>query len=64
MRPRGKLDFGWDPIFEPDDGASGKTYAEMDGIEKDSISHRKRAFVKLRDYMSSNKDELAKSLSE
>jgi inosine/xanthosine triphosphate pyrophosphatase family protein len=36
----------------------------MDGIEKDSISHRKRAFVKLRDYMSSNKDELAKSLSE
>ena len=33
MRPRGKLDFGWDPIFEPDDCASGKTYAEMDGIE-------------------------------
>ncbi len=48
VRPRGSLDFGWDPIFEPD--GSGLTYAEMTGDQKDSISHRKRAFVKLREY--------------
>eukprot|EP00581_Thalassiosira_minuscula_P028445 CAMPEP_0183753832 /NCGR_PEP_ID=MMETSP0739-20130205/3190_1 /TAXON_ID=385413 /ORGANISM="Thalassiosira miniscula, Strain CCMP1093" /LENGTH=660 /DNA_ID=CAMNT_0025990403 /DNA_START=61 /DNA_END=2043 /DNA_ORIENTATION=- len=50
VRPRGSLDFGWDPVFEPDEG-KGLTYAEMTGEQKDSISHRKRAFVKLRDYI-------------
>ncbi|KAL7539812.1 hypothetical protein ACHAXR_009618 [Thalassiosira sp. AJA248-18] len=50
VRPRGNLDFGWDPIFEPEEG-NGLTYAEMTGDEKDSISHRKRAFVKLREYI-------------
>mmetsp|Transcript_1979 Transcript_1979/g.3361 ORF Transcript_1979/g.3361 Transcript_1979/m.3361 type:complete len:404 (-) Transcript_1979:25-1236(-) len=50
VRPRGNLDFGWDPIFAPDEG-NGLTYAEMKGDQKDSISHRKRAFVKLRDFM-------------
>lgn len=49
VRPRGALDFGWDPIFEPD--GSGLTYAEMTGDQKDSISHRKRAFVKLSEYI-------------
>eukprot|EP00571_Detonula_confervacea_P004752 CAMPEP_0172313434 /NCGR_PEP_ID=MMETSP1058-20130122/20163_1 /TAXON_ID=83371 /ORGANISM="Detonula confervacea, Strain CCMP 353" /LENGTH=646 /DNA_ID=CAMNT_0013027081 /DNA_START=23 /DNA_END=1959 /DNA_ORIENTATION=- len=44
VRPRGSLDFGWDPIFEPDEG-NGLTYAEMTGAQKDSMSHRKRAFV-------------------
>jgi inosine triphosphate pyrophosphatase len=46
--PRGALDFGWDPIFEPD--GTGKTYAEMSKEEKDAISHRGRAFNQLRDY--------------
>lgn len=46
---RGKLDFGWDPIFEPNEG-EGKTYAEMTKEEKDVISHRSRAFTKLRDF--------------
>ena len=50
VRPRGSLAFGWDPIFEPDEG-NGLTYAEMNGDEKDSISHRKRAFAKFRDYI-------------
>jgi inosine triphosphate pyrophosphatase len=50
VRPRGSLDFGWDPIFEPNEG-NGLTYAEMTGDQKDSISHRKRAFVKFRDYI-------------
>lgn len=47
---RGSLDFGWDPIFQPDEG-EGKTYAEMSKDEKDAISHRSRAFEKLRSYL-------------
>jgi inosine triphosphate pyrophosphatase len=47
---RGTLDFGWDPIFEPDEGG-GKTYAEMNKDEKDSISHRSRAFSKLKTFL-------------
>ncbi len=47
---RGPLDFGWDPIFEPNEGA-GKTYAEMKKEDKDAISHRGRAFAKLRSYL-------------
>ena len=50
VRPRGCLDFGWDPVFEPDEG-NGLTYAEMTGEQKDSISHRMRAFAKLREYI-------------
>ncbi len=53
---RGPLDFGWDPIFEPNEGG-GKTYAEMKKEEKDAISHRSRAFAKLRTYL---KTEAAK----
>lgn len=47
---RGSLDFGWDPIFQPDEG-DGSTYAEMSKEAKDAISHRKRAFHKLRDFL-------------
>jgi len=50
VNARGKLDFGWDPIFEPDEG-DGKTYAEMTKDEKDSISHRSRAFTYLREFL-------------
>jgi non-canonical purine NTP pyrophosphatase (RdgB/HAM1 family) len=48
--PRGPLDFGWDPIFEPDEG-EGKTYAEMTKEFKNSISHRGRSFEKIRRYL-------------
>ncbi len=48
--PRGPLDFGWDPIFCPDEG-QGKTYAEMKKSEKDAISHRSRAFGQLRTFL-------------
>ena len=51
VRPRGPLDFGWDPVFEPDEG-EGLTYAEMTKEGKDAISHRSRAMSKLRDYLS------------
>ena len=47
---RGPLDFGWDPIFEPDEGA-GKTYAEMTKEFKNSISHRGRSFAKVRSFL-------------
>ncbi|TPX15146.1 uncharacterized protein E0L32_004704 [Thyridium curvatum] len=40
---RGPPDFGWDPIFEYE----GKTYAEMDKVEKNKISHRFRALEEL-----------------
>jgi len=48
VKARGSLDFGWDPIFEPDcnDEISAKTYAEMEKDEKNSISHRSRSFAK------------------
>lgn len=47
---RGPTHFGWDPIFEPVEGG-GLTYAEMDGGEKNKISHRYRALEGLRKYL-------------
>lgn len=46
--PRGLSGFGWDPAFIPDDG-DGRTYGEMDDDEKNAISHRRKAFIALRD---------------
>ena len=45
--PRGDRGFGYDPIFIPDD-ASGLTFGEMEPEAKEAISHRTRAFAKLR----------------
>lgn len=50
VQPRGCLDFGWDPIFEPDEG-EGKTYAEMEKNAKNQISHRSRALAKFFQYV-------------
>ncbi|GAA5846540.1 hypothetical protein JCM9279_006732 [Rhodotorula babjevae] len=47
---RGPTNFGWDPVFEPEEG-NGQTYAEMDGAEKNKISHRYRALEKLRVFL-------------
>ncbi|GAA5860587.1 hypothetical protein JCM1840_000308 [Sporobolomyces johnsonii] len=47
---RGPTNFGWDPVFEPVEG-EGRTYAEMDGAEKNKISHRYRALDKLRKFL-------------
>jgi XTP/dITP diphosphohydrolase len=46
---RGNEGFGYDPIFLPD----GKihTFAEMELTEKNSVSHRARAFEKLREFL-------------
>jgi inosine triphosphate pyrophosphatase len=51
--PRGPLDFGWDPVFEPDEG-DGMTYAEMPKDFKNSISHRGRSFEKFREFLISS----------
>ncbi|KAJ5150529.1 Ham1-like protein, partial [Penicillium coprophilum] len=47
VRPRGPPKFGWDAIFE----YNGKTYAEMDKEEKNKVSHRGKALVKLQHWL-------------
>lgn len=59
--PRGNLDFGWDPIFEPHEG-EGKTYAEMDKDKKNQISHRGRSLKSLSKYVFNNSGKLIKLL--
>ena len=44
--PRGDGGHGYDPVFQPE--GSDKTFAEMDAAEKDAVSHRGRAFDKLK----------------
>ena len=44
--PRGDGGHGYDPIFMPE--GSDKTFAEMEDTEKDAISHRARAFARLK----------------
>ena len=44
--PRGDRGFGYDPIFRPE--GSDLTFGEMDPVEKDALSHRARAFARLK----------------
>ena len=44
--PRGDGGHGYDPIFRPE--GSDKTFAEMTDAETDAISHRARAFARLK----------------
>lgn len=46
---RGKEGFGYDPVFIPE--GNEKTFAEMPLDEKNLISHRARAFEKLREFL-------------
>lgn len=61
VQARGKLDFGWDPIFEPVEG-EGKTYAEMTKDQKDRISHRSRAFAKLKRFLIEENPSMVSSI--
>ena len=49
---RGNEGFGYDPVFVPE--GSDKTFAEMPLSEKNLISHRARAFEKLRKFLLSH----------
>ena len=46
---RGTEGFGYDPIFVPE--GKSLTFAEMELNEKNTISHRARAFEKLREFL-------------
>ena len=43
---RGNSGFGYDSLFIPADG-DGRTFAEMNGPEKDAVSHRGRALAQI-----------------
>jgi XTP/dITP diphosphohydrolase len=49
--PRGPNGFGYDPVFlyEP----FGKTFGEVNGAEKDRVSHRGKSFARLREFLRS-----------
>jgi XTP/dITP diphosphohydrolase len=47
--PRGTGGFGYDPLFVPD--GHDRTFAEMTVEEKGTLSHRARAFEKLKSYL-------------
>jgi len=49
---RGTMGFGYDPVFLPD--GKIRTFAEMDLTEKNSVSHRARAFEKLKEFLSTH----------
>jgi XTP/dITP diphosphohydrolase len=50
-QPRGKTGFGYDPVFIPK--GYKRTFAEMSGQEKDSLSHRGKALEKLAEFLRS-----------
>lgn len=49
MEKRGSHGFGYNPIFIPE--GHNRTFAEMSMQEKSELSHRGRAFEKLRQYL-------------
>lgn len=51
---KGNEGFGYDPVFIPEN--HGRTFAEMDPAEKNSISHRGRALEKLSSFLSEYSD--------
>lgn len=42
---RGEHGFGWDPVFQPE--GESRTFAELQGVEKDAVSHRGKAWREL-----------------
>ena len=58
---RGPLDFGWDPVFQPD--GYSDTYAELPKEVKNSISHRFRSLQKVQEYLIGNEEKIKQSLN-
>ncbi len=56
-KPRGRLGFGFDPIFMPMQ-SDGRTFAELNMLEKNLLSHRAKAFVKFFTWLTMNKASL------
>ena len=52
-KPRGRNGFGFDPIFELE---NGKTFAELSQDEKNAISHRKKALENLEKRLTSKQN--------
>ncbi|MCB9170910.1 MAG: RdgB/HAM1 family non-canonical purine NTP pyrophosphatase [Flavobacteriales bacterium] len=50
--PRGRGGFGYDPVFVP--AGSPRTFAEMDAVEKNRVSHRARAVDELVKWLAIN----------
>lgn len=51
VNPRGPQTFGWDACFEP--LGYSETYAEMEKVEKNKISHRGKAMADFRKFLES-----------
>jgi XTP/dITP diphosphohydrolase len=49
LEPKGGKGFGYDPLFIPD--GFERTYAQLSEVEKNKISHRGRAWLKLATWM-------------
>lgn len=52
VSPRGDKGFGWDAIFQPE--GFSRSFGEMEREEKNKLSMRAQAALKLRDYLQSN----------
>jgi XTP/dITP diphosphohydrolase len=53
-KPKGETGFGYDPVFIPKNYKA--TFAEMSGNEKDKLSHRGKALMKLASFLQSLPD--------
>ena len=54
FEPRGENGFGYDPVFIPD--GHNKTFSEMNSEEKNSISHRAQAIIKMNEVLGVKND--------
>ena len=59
---RGPLDFGWDPVFQPDEGG-GKTYAELSKPDKNAISHRHRSLAALGSWLANEQEKFREEVA-